>query len=106
MRTICAFSLDRQGVAKREIRERVVVAARILQMQHLLDRRSAALTGGQRQRVAIGWAIVRNPDVFLFDEPLSSLDAALRHDTRVEIARLHQQLGATTIYVTHNRSRR
>ena len=97
-----AFSLDLQGVPKKEIRERVEAAAKILQMETLLDRRPAALSGGQRQRVAIGRAIVRNPDVFLFDEPLSNLDAALRHDTRVEIARLHAQLGATTIYVTHD----
>ena len=97
-----AFSLDLQGVAKSEIRERVEAAAKILQMEHLLDRRPAALSGGQRQRVAIGRAIVRNPDVFLFDEPLSNLDAALRHDTRVEIAKLHEQLDATTIYVTHD----
>ena len=97
-----AFSLDLQGVPKKEIRDRVEAAAKILQMETLLDRRPAALSGGQRQRVAIGRAIVRNPDVFLFDEPLSNLDAALRHDTRVEIARLHAQLGATTIYVTHD----
>ena len=97
-----AFSLSLQGVAKAEIQERVEAAAKILQMEHLLDRRPAALSGGQRQRVAIGRAIVRNPDVFLFDEPLSNLDAALRHDTRVEIAKLHKQLGATTIYVTHD----
>ena len=71
-------------------------------MEHLLERRPAALSGGQRQRVAIGRAIVRNPEVFLFDEPLSNLDAALRHDTRVEIAKLHGQLEATTIYVTHD----
>jgi multiple sugar transport system ATP-binding protein len=97
-----AFSLSLQGVARAEIQERVEAAAKILQMEHLLDRRPAALSGGQRQRVAIGRAIVRNPDVFLFDEPLSNLDAALRHDTRVEIAKLHKQLGATTIYVTHD----
>ena len=97
-----AFSLTLEGVAKQEISERVGAAAKILQMEHLLDRRPAALSGGQRQRVAIGRAIVRNPDVFLFDEPLSNLDAALRHDTRVEIAKLHRQLGATTIYVTHD----
>ena len=97
-----AFSLNLQGFSKAEIRERVEAAAKILQMEHLLDRRPAALSGGQRQRVAIGRAIVRNPDVFLFDEPLSNLDAALRHDTRVEIAKLHNQLGATTIYVTHD----
>ena len=97
-----AFSLELQGVAKAEIRERVEAAAKILQMEHLLERRPAALSGGQRQRVAIGRAIVRNPEVFLFDEPLSNLDAALRHDTRVEIAKLHGQLEATTIYVTHD----
>jgi ABC-type sugar transport system ATPase subunit len=97
-----AFSLDLEGKSKKEIRERVEAAAKILQMEHLLDRRPAALSGGQRQRVAIGRAIVRNPDVFLFDEPLSNLDAALRHDTRVEIAKLHRQLEATTIYVTHD----
>ena len=97
-----AFSLSLQGISKAEIAKRVQAAAKILQMEHLLDRRPAALSGGQRQRVAIGRAIVRNPDVFLFDEPLSNLDAALRHDTRVEISKLHHQLGATTIYVTHD----
>ena len=97
-----AFSLDLEGKSKKEIRQRVEAAAKILQMEHLLDRRPAALSGGQRQRVAIGRAIVRNPDVFLFDEPLSNLDASLRHDTRVEIAKLHRQLDATTIYVTHD----
>jgi len=97
-----AFSLNLQGMTKNEIKGRVDSAAKILQMEHLLERRPAALSGGQRQRVAIGRAIVRNPEVFLFDEPLSNLDAALRHDTRVEIAKLHNQLGATTIYVTHD----
>ena len=97
-----AFSLDLQKMPKIEIKQRVEDAAKILQMEHLLDRRPAALSGGQRQRVAIGRAIVRNPEVFLFDEPLSNLDAALRHDTRVEIAKLHRQLGATTVYVTHD----
>lgn len=97
-----AFNLDLQRMPKAEIKDRVQKAAEILQMEHLLDRRPAALSGGQRQRVAIGRAIVRNPDVFLFDEPLSNLDAALRHETRVEIAKLHKQLGATTIYVTHD----
>ena len=97
-----AFSLSLQKFSKAEIRTRVEAASKILQMEHLLDRRPAALSGGQRQRVAIGRAIVRNPDVFLFDEPLSNLDAALRHDTRVEIAKLHSQLAATTIYVTHD----
>ena len=97
-----AFSLDLQKFSKTEIAQRVESAAKILQMEHLLDRRPAALSGGQRQRVAIGRAIVRDPDVFLLDEPLANLDAALRHDTRVEIAKLHNQLGATTIYVTHD----
>ena len=97
-----AFSLDLQKMPKMEIKQRVEDAAKILQMEQLLDRRPAALSGGQRQRVAIGRAIVRNPEVFLFDEPLSNLDAALRHDTRVEIAKLHRQLGATTVYVTHD----
>jgi len=77
-------------------------AARILQMEHLLDRKPGQLSGGQRQRVAIGRAIVRQPEVFLFDEPLSNLDAALRVDTRMEIAKLHQNLGASMIYVTHD----
>lgn len=97
-----AFSLSLQGVAKPEIKARVEAAAKILQMEHLLDRRPAALSGGQRQRVAIGRAIVRNPDVFLFDEPLSNLDAALRVQTRLEIARLHTRLKTTMIYVTHD----
>jgi len=97
-----AFSLELQRFSKSEVNERVLAAAKILQMEHLLDRRPAALSGGQRQRVAIGRAIVRNPDVFLFDEPLSNLDAALRHDTRVEISKLHDKLGVTTIYVTHD----
>ncbi len=97
-----AFSLNLQGMNKTEITQRVNSAAKILQMEHLLERRPSALSGGQRQRVAIGRAIVRNPEVFLFDEPLSNLDAALRHDTRVEIAKLHNQLGVTTIYVTHD----
>ncbi|MGV8954201.1 MAG: ABC transporter ATP-binding protein [Cypionkella sp.] len=77
-------------------------AARILQMEHLLDRKPGQLSGGQRQRVAIGRAIVRQPEVFLFDEPLSNLDAALRVDMRMELAKLHQDLGSTMIYVTHD----
>jgi multiple sugar transport system ATP-binding protein len=87
-----------KDVRDRKIRE----AARILQMEHLLDRKPSQLSGGQRQRVAIGRAIVRQPEVFLFDEPLSNLDAALRVETRMEIAKLHQDLGATMIYVTHD----
>ncbi|QQR39479.1 ABC transporter ATP-binding protein [Devosia rhizoryzae] len=77
-------------------------AARVLQMEHLLDRKPSQLSGGQRQRVAIGRAIVRQPEVFLFDEPLSNLDAALRVETRMEIAKLHNDLGTTMIYVTHD----
>lgn len=85
-----------------EIAERVARAAEILNLGGLLERRPAQLSGGQRQRVAIGRAIVREPRAFLFDEPLSNLDAALRAQTRVEIARLHRRLGATMIYVTHD----
>jgi multiple sugar transport system ATP-binding protein len=85
-----------------EISERVKRAAGILQIEPLLKRKPAALSGGQRQRVAIGRALVRDVDVFLFDEPLSNLDAKLRADLRVEIKRLHDQLGNTMIYVTHD----
>jgi multiple sugar transport system ATP-binding protein len=97
-----AFGLQLAKVPEQEIAAKVQNAARILQMEHLLDRRPNQLSGGQRQRVAIGRAIVRNPGVFLFDEPLSNLDAALRVNTRVEIAKLHHDLGATMIYVTHD----
>ncbi len=97
-----AFGLTIAGASKAEKEEKVGEAARILQMEHLLDRRPSQLSGGQRQRVAIGRAIVRKPQVFLFDEPLSNLDAALRMDMRLEIGKLHQQLGATMIYVTHD----
>ena len=97
-----AFGLTIAGVPKKEKEEAVQRAARILQMEHLLDRRPSQLSGGQRQRVAIGRAIVRNPSVFLFDEPLSNLDAALRMDMRMEIGKLHNQLDATMIYVTHD----
>ena len=89
---------------KAEIDERVAVASRILQLDQLQDRRPSQLSGGQRQRVAIGRAIVRNPKVFLFDEPLSNLDAELRVATRVEIAKLHESLGNTMIYVTHDQT--
>jgi multiple sugar transport system ATP-binding protein len=82
--------------------QKVREAARILQMEHLLDRKPSQLSGGQRQRVAIGRAIVRKPEVFLFDEPLSNLDAALRVDMRMELSKLHQDLDATMIYVTHD----
>jgi multiple sugar transport system ATP-binding protein len=96
------FALKLAKVPKAEIRERVERAAEILQISHLLDRKPKALSGGQRQRVAIGRAIVRKPAVFLFDEPLSNLDAALRAQTRVELARLHRELATTMIYVTHD----
>jgi lactose/L-arabinose transport system ATP-binding protein len=96
------FALRLARVPKTERRKAVEDAARILQIEPLLDRKPAQLSGGQRQRVAIGRAIVRRPDVFLFDEPLSNLDAELRVQMRIEIARLHRVLGATMIYVTHD----
>ena len=97
-----AFGLTISKTPKAEKEAKVAEAARILQMEHLLDRRPSQLSGGQRQRVAIGRAIVRDPKVFLFDEPLSNLDAALRMDMRMEIGKLHKDLGATMIYVTHD----
>ncbi|QFT63537.1 ABC transporter ATP-binding protein [Roseivivax sp. THAF30] len=96
------FGLRMTGHPKAEIREKVSEAARILKLEDYLKRKPKALSGGQRQRVAIGRAIVRGPEVFLFDEPLSNLDAELRVDMRVEIARLHKEIGATMIYVTHD----
>ncbi len=97
-----AFGLKFAGTPKDEIARRVAEASRILQLDSLLKRRPKELSGGQRQRVAIGRAIVRKPKVFLFDEPLSNLDAALRINTRVEIAKLHKLLKATILYVTHD----
>ena len=97
-----AFGLQLAKAPKAEIDAKVREAARILKMEDLLSRKPSQLSGGQRQRVAIGRAIVRKPKVFLFDEPLSNLDAALRVNTRVEIAKLHRDLGATMIYVTHD----
>ena len=97
-----AFGLTIAGASRAEKEEKVAEAARILQMEHLLDRRPSQLSGGQRQRVAIGRAIVRKPEVFLSDEPLSNLDAALRLDMRIEIGKLHKSLGATMVYVTHD----
>ncbi len=96
------LALAQEGVAQAKIDARVKVAADLLRIAPLLSRRPAELSGGQRQRVAIGRAIVRQPKLFLFDEPLSNLDAALRGGTRIEIAKLHRQLGATMIYVTHD----
>ena len=96
------FGLKMTGHKKQAIAEQTEKAARLLQLEPLLQRKPAQLSGGQRQRVAIGRAIVREPDVFLFDEPLSNLDASLRVQMRVEIANLHQSLGATMIYVTHD----
>ena len=96
------FGLKMTGHPKAEIAAKVGEASRILKLDPYLDRKPKALSGGQRQRVAIGRAIVRGPEVFLFDEPLSNLDAELRVDMRVEIARLHKEIGATMIYVTHD----
>jgi multiple sugar transport system ATP-binding protein len=97
-----AFGLRLRKVNKKLIHESVLKAAQAVDMVEFLDRRPRALSGGQRQRVALGRAIVRNPQVFLFDEPLSNLDAKLRVQMRIEIARLQAQLGTTTIYVTHD----
>jgi multiple sugar transport system ATP-binding protein len=97
-----AFGLKLAKTPKRQLDAAVRSAAKILHIEHLLDRRPRQLSGGQRQRVAIGRAIVRKPQVFLFDEPLSNLDAALRVRMRYEFARLHEELGTTMIYVTHD----
>jgi multiple sugar transport system ATP-binding protein len=97
-----AFGLRNIRVAPVVIRQRIAEAARMLEMEPLLNRRPSQLSGGQRQRVAIGRAIVKEPKAFLFDEPLSNLDAALRARTRVELAELHQRLKSTMIYVTHD----
>jgi len=99
-----SFGLRMARRPKDEIAQKVAEAAKILQLDQLLDRKPAALSGGQRQRVAIGRAIVRNPDVFLFDEPLSNLDAELRVEMRVEIAKLHRTLSNTMVYVTHDQT--
>ena len=99
-----AFGLKLRKVSKEKIDEMVKEAARILDLEKLLDRKPKALSGGQRQRVAMGRAIVRSPKVFLMDEPLSNLDAKLRVQMRTEIAKLHQRLGATIIYVTHDQT--
>ncbi|MGB8956636.1 MAG: sn-glycerol-3-phosphate ABC transporter ATP-binding protein UgpC [Tumebacillaceae bacterium] len=99
-----AFGLKLRKVDKKEIDRRVREAAKILDIEHLLDRKPKALSGGQRQRVALGRAIVREPQVFLMDEPLSNLDAKLRVQMRAEIAKLHKRLATTVIYVTHDQT--
>src|SRR5437764_12125586 len=97
-----AFGLKLRGMPRKQIDQRVQAAAKILDIEHLLERKPKQLSGGQRQRVAVGRAIVREPAAFLFDEPLSNLDAKLRVTTRAELKRLHQRLKTTTIYVTHD----
>src|SRR5438045_9361500 len=99
-----SFGLKLRKTPKGEIDKRVREAAQILGLEPFLDRKPKALSGGQRQRVALGRAIVREPSVFLMDEPLSNLDAKLRVETRANIARLHQPLGTTTVYVTHDQA--
>jgi multiple sugar transport system ATP-binding protein len=96
------FGLEMHGVPKPERDRALAQVAKLLQIDHLLDRKPGQLSGGQRQRVAMGRALVRSPDVFLFDEPLSNLDAKLRVDMRTEIKKLHQSLGTTIVYVTHD----
>ena len=97
-----AFGLKSEKIPKNLIKDKVIEAAKILKIEQLLDRRPKELSGGQRQRVAIGRAITRNPKLFLFDEPLSNLDAALRSEMRVEISKLHKKLKSNIIYVTHD----
>jgi ABC-type sugar transport system ATPase subunit len=98
------FSLRLQGVAKNEIEARVTEVAKLLEIEPRLQHKPQQLSGGQRQRVALGRAIVRRPQLFLFDEPLSNLDATLRANMRVELAKLHERLGATMLYVTHDQA--
>ena len=99
-----AFGLKLRKVPKEEIKRRVEEAARILDINHLLERKPKALSGGQKQRVALGRAIVRNPKVFLLDEPLSNLDAKLRASMRTELTKIHKKVGTTFIYVTHDQT--
>jgi len=97
-----AFGLKNIGIAAVEVARRITESARMLELDTLLDRKPGQLSGGQRQRVAIGRAVVKEPGIFLFDEPLSNLDAALRGRTRLELAQLHQRLGTTMVFVTHD----
>ena len=97
-----SFGMEMHGISKPERQKRIAQVADLLQISHLLERKPGQLSGGQRQRVAMGRALVREPDVFLFDEPLSNLDAKLRVDMRTEIKKLHQKLGTTIVYVTHD----
>lgn len=99
-----AFGLRLKNFKKTEIRERVMQTAQLLEMEEVLDRKPKTLSGGQRQRVAIGRAIIRRPKVFLFDEPLSNLDAKLRSQMRIELQKLHHEINATMIYVTHDQT--
>lgn len=99
-----AFALQIRKVPKKEIRERVHRVAKLLDIEHLLDRRPRELSGGQKQRVAIGSTICRQPKVFLMDEPLSNLDAKLRAQMRIELAKIHDELGCTIVYVTHDQT--
>ena len=99
-----AFGLTLRKVPKEEIERKVQEVAKILDIEHLLNRKPKALSGGQRQRVALGRAMVRDPAVFLLDEPLSNLDAKLRAQMRTEITQLHKRLGTTFIYVTHDQT--
>src|SRR5215470_16165562 len=96
------FGMEMRGIARPDREKAVAAVAKTLQIEHLLSRRPSQLSGGQRQRVAMGRALVRRPSIFLFDEPLSNLDAKLRVDMRLEIKRLHQATGATIVYVTHD----
>ena len=97
-----SFGLKMEKISKNNIQKKVNQAAKILKIKHLLDRKPGQLSGGQRQRVAIGRAISRNPKIFLFDEPLSNLDAALRSEMRAEISKLHKKIKTNMIYVTHD----
>lgn len=99
-----AFALSLRKLSKKEIDKKVSETAKMLEIEHLLDRKPKALSGGQRQRVALGRAMVREPKAFLLDEPLSNLDAKLRASTRTEIAKLHKKLGTTFVYVTHDQT--